>query len=60
MSDTSQCLVGVLCLALVVFALDRWAVARARGDQIRQTKRAARTVYKLFTEEDENESTAQD
>lgn len=55
MSDTGQCLVGVLCLVLVVIALDRWNVARARGDQIRQTKRAARTVYKLFTEEDENE-----
>ena len=55
MSDTSQCLVGVLCLVLLVIALDRWNVARARGDQIRKTKQAARTVYKLFTEEDENE-----
>lgn len=55
MSDVQQCLLGLGCLVLVVIALDRWNVARARGDQIRQTKRAARTVYKLFTEEDENE-----
>lgn len=55
MSDVQQCLIGLGCLVLLVVALDRWSVARARGDHIRKTKQAARTVYRLFTEEDENE-----